>query len=276
MNTNQQKSNWILDALLFAGFLVTFALDWTGLPMHQWIGLFGGLLAASHLVLHWKWVSAVTRRFFGKTSVQARGYYLLDAAITTGFSLILMTGLVISTWLSLNLANYAVWANVHATASITTLILIVLKIGLHSRWIVSVARRSIFPPASQPAPVLRTSQTLRQVAASVADSEALPRRDFLRLMGSVGVVSLIAVSFPLLGSEKSQATTTASTEGNESASVIASDVTASTSRSSASSSTTTASSSCTAQCNRHCSFPGRCRRYRDTNGNNLCDFGECV
>lgn len=52
MKTNKQKTNWILDTLLFAGFLITFALDWTGLPMHQWMGTFGGLLATYHLIRH--------------------------------------------------------------------------------------------------------------------------------------------------------------------------------------------------------------------------------
>jgi hypothetical protein len=34
--------------------------------------------------------------------------------------------------------------------------------------------------------------------------------------------------------------------------------------------------SCVVQCGRRCSFPGHCRRYTDTNGNNRCDLGECA
>jgi FtsZ-interacting cell division protein ZipA len=33
---------------------------------------------------------------------------------------------------------------------------------------------------------------------------------------------------------------------------------------------------CTVRCNKGCSFPGRCRRYRDTNNNDRCDLGECL
>jgi hypothetical protein len=62
--------------------------------MYQWIGVFGGLLATYHLSLHWDWVTAVTKRFFAKTSVRTRIYYLLDATILTGFYLIVMTGQV--------------------------------------------------------------------------------------------------------------------------------------------------------------------------------------
>jgi hypothetical protein len=37
-----------------------------------------------------------------------------------------------------------------------------------------------------------------------------------------------------------------------------------------------ASTSCRVRCDRRCSYPGHCHRYRDTNGNNLCDEGECT
>ena len=34
--------------------------------------------------------------------------------------------------------------------------------------------------------------------------------------------------------------------------------------------------SCQVRCRRSCSFPGKCRRYTDDNGNGCCDLGECV
>jgi hypothetical protein len=37
----------------------------------------------------------------------------------------------------------------------------------------------------------------------------------------------------------------------------------------------TASGSCSLQCGKHCSYPGHCRRYTDSDGDNFCDFGEC-
>lgn len=109
------------------GFLVSFAMDWTDLSLHQWIGIFGGLLAIYHLVIHWDWVTAVTMRFFRKTSGQARTYYLLVASIMLGFYLILVTGIVISTWLNLALTNYSAWVDFHVTTFIMSLCLVVLR-----------------------------------------------------------------------------------------------------------------------------------------------------
>jgi hypothetical protein len=273
MKTNRQKTNWILDALLFTGFLVSFSLDLTGLPVHQWIGVFCGLLAVFHLVIHRDWAAAVTRRFFKKTSCQARTYYLLDAAIMLGFSLIVMTGTVISTWLNLALTNYAAWVDFHVTTAIVTLLLVVLKIGLHWRWIVRVATQPIFRPAAQPAARLKPSP----VPATVPG--AMTRGDFLRLMGIVGAASLAALSFTLNDDQGAQAAHTI--PSNESitaagATPAAASGTTGVSQPYSSPDTSTTTTSCSVRCNKGCSFPGDCRRYQDSNGNALCDFGECI
>ena len=81
----KQKTNWIIDAALFAGFLMAFFLDWTGLEWHQWLGITLGGMALYHLVIHWRWVTAVLSRFRGRTRSQNRLYFLLDGSILTGF-----------------------------------------------------------------------------------------------------------------------------------------------------------------------------------------------
>jgi len=263
MKTKRPKSNWILDALLFAGLIISFAMDWTGLPMHQWIGVFGGLLASYHLILHWDWVTAVTMCFLGRTSGQARIYYLLDAAILVGFYLIVASGIIISTWLNLTLVNYSSLVDFHVTTSIMALILVVLKISLHWRWIVRVARHHIFRPVPQSAQGLK-APALRSAAAPAVGSGAINRRDFLKLMGTVGVASLAAITFTLNGDDEAQSAT--SNGENVSASETYS----------SSNATEADTTSCTVQCNKRCSFPGNCHRYQDTNGNNRCDFGECA
>ncbi len=296
MKTNRQKSNWILDALLFTGFLVSFALDWTGLPMHQWVGIFGGLLAVYHLVIHWDWVAAVTLRLFGKTSGQARTYYLLDALVLLGFYVILVSGLLISTWLDLTLTNYAMVKDFHVIASIVTLVLVVLKIGLHWRWIVNVARQHVFRPVVKPVPA----------AVRTPVPGAMTRADFLKLMCIVGAASLVAVTFTLNDNVEAQAsaasvdtttsgtsdTTTTSTNttttqevvptatvqptATETVTVSVPTATATTQSVTQVQTYTSQTTACIVRCNKHCSYPGHCRKYQDTNGNNLCDLGECM
>jgi hypothetical protein len=42
----KQKTYWWVDMVLFGGFLVAFFLSLTGVDLHQWIGVFGVLLAS--------------------------------------------------------------------------------------------------------------------------------------------------------------------------------------------------------------------------------------
>ena len=101
-------------------------MDITGLALHQWLGIIAGVVAAVHLLTHWKWVATVTDRFFGNTSIRARLYYLMDAVILAGFGTMILTGIVISTWLNLALTAYATWKMIHIGSSIFT-----LAIGAH-------------------------------------------------------------------------------------------------------------------------------------------------
>jgi hypothetical protein len=257
MNTGQ-KTKWWVDAALFSGFIIAFFLDLTGTGLHQWIGIAGVALAAYHLVTHWSWVRAVSQRFFGRTSGRARLYYLIDAAIFVGFAAIVSTGLVISTWLSLSLTNYAAWLAVHIASSITTLLLVLLKLGLHWRWIAIATRNSLSQPAvaqRRPIPVQQSVGVKR-----------VSRREFMEVMGVTGVASLFALTGATSGLKNLQsAAETASAQTVTSSSTLNS--------TSANSST---SSACVVRCNRGCSYPGHCGRYTDANNNNRCDFGECM
>jgi hypothetical protein len=68
---------------------------------------------------------------------------VIDASLMFGFAAILVTGLVISSWLALPLENYAAWRDAHVAASIITLLVVGGKIGLHWRWIVNTAQRFV-------------------------------------------------------------------------------------------------------------------------------------
>lgn len=304
MNANKQLSKWMIDAGLWIGFVIAFFLDLTGIDIHQWLGIALAGLAGYHLITHWSWVKAVTARFLGQTSPQARLYYLIDAGVLLGFGLITVTGLIISTWLDLALDNYAVWKDVHVFSSIATLLLVVVKIGLHWRWIVNVARQAL--QGVKPAP--RLPGTAQPVAAT------LNRRHFLSLMGMVGLASWAAIHTAVSEETGVKAESlaedadftqeelvvipvaTATPLPNKGSAQSAAPVTPAPTQSTAKATATTASKStqvtptaiptqaaaavpktaCTVRCNKRCVYPGRCRRYVDKNNNKKCDLGECI
>ena len=253
----KQKTNWWIDIVLFAGFITTYFLDLTGVAAHQWIGIFCGILAATHLFLHFDWVGAVSKRFFGKTSGQARIYYSLDALLLSGFVLIGVTGLVISTWLNLSLSNYSAWLYIHITISIITLVTVLLKLAFHWRWIVHTTRKIWAEPVMVPA---------KNAAVSPAkvSSGHMGRREFLQVMGIVGAVSFLALANASRGLAETVATSEVSTTADFDAQTVSNP------------STSSSSSNCTVRCRKACSYPGHCHRYVDTNDNGRCDLGECT
>jgi hypothetical protein len=314
-NTSQFPK-WLVDVALFALFIATFFLDLTGLDLHQWIGIAAGALTAYHLITHWSWVSAVTRRFAGQTSNRSRLYYVTDAALALGLAGIIATGVAMSTWFNLPLDDYESWRVVHVAASIGTLVVTVIKIALHWRWIVTVAKNARL--AARPAAPRRAQKpALAMATVRPAGPARLSRRSFLGVMGTVGVASAFALSNawrslePVQAEETTQAAQAATTEPATTtviastqlqAATLPATSTASTAAQAQPAATATtaatvtiipataiptatavptqaaqvATTTCTVLCNKGCAYPGRCRKYVDSNGNGLCDRGECL
>lgn len=254
--------------LMFLGFLVAFFLSFTGVELHQWIGIFGGLMAAYHLLAHWDWVDAVSKKILSTASGIIRLKFWVDGSLLAGFILILGTGLVISTWLNIQLSNYNSWLMIHILVSISTLLALLVKLGLHWRWI-SKTTKDIFSQ-SVLSPV--TPMNLQPVLAKRGSME---RRDFLKVMGVVAGGSLIALmsatkSLAALQTGEAVTVSQSETSNTDQWFFTNSGVPQSDGMDSGT------NGSCSIQCGKRCSYPGHCRRYTDSNNNNRCDFGECA
>jgi hypothetical protein len=277
-----QQTNWWLDAVLFAAFLSTFFLTITGVEIHQWIGIGIGLMLMIHLVMHINWVGTVITRFFGKCSASARVNLVMDIALMGGFAMIIFTGLIISTWLNLAFIDYSAWWTVHVISAVTTLFALLVKLFLHRKWIVNVAETRVFGRNVIPQPA----------AIPVPAASRVNRREFLKMSALLGAGAFVGASQihnvleRAVVSKAAAAATTATVQSqpvdqNVSLSVsnpTAVPATAPTAIPTAvpTQAVAAASQSCTVLCPRGCSFPGRCRKYVDANGNGKCDRGECL
>lgn len=289
--TNRKITNWWVDILLLIGFLLMFKLEFTGLAFHEWAGLAVGAAALFHILLHSKWIRSVSERFFGKLPGRVRLYFVVDALLLLGFFTILFTGLVISDLLNLPLDNYFAWRSVHVVGSFITLIALALKLALHWQWIVNTARRCVFKFAPDEAVCSREVQAVD-----------VKRREFLRFVG-ISSAALVLTAGGLIkknasgsgaGEEltagdalsldptASAAPTSAGTVQVEAPTAVAPTAQAELDSPTAVPATATsvpvvptaAANSGTVRCTRGCSYPGHCRRYTDSNGNNRCDLSE--
>lgn len=285
MKTRNTVKN-IVTLLLFASFLLTYFLDLTGLALHQWLGIAAAAMVLLHLLMHWGWVKAVTARFFSKTSLQARSYYLLDILLFGGLSVITLTGLIISPWFNLAVATYATWRQIHVAASVVSMASLVLKLALHWKYIAS---------AFKPARAHR--QIGQRPALSVTRNDnpkLVSRREALRVIGAVSVVGVVGIlkaasalrvvetavlPQPALDTQTLQpANSTLSQSATVAPTATVQDSTAARLPQTelADQPASQSSSDCIVRCPRGCSYPGRCGRYTDANNNQRCDLGECL
>jgi hypothetical protein len=263
----KSKTYWWIDMTLFAGFLLAFFMSFTGIVLHQWIGIFGGLLAIIHMILHWDWVNAVNQRFFSKTNWIVRFKFLTDGALLVGFVLMTISGLLLSSWLNLTLNHYDQLLSFHIILSIVSLLLLLAKLGMHWKWIIKTTRNVISPlnTTNNPAHILKPTTSV---------SRSTQRRDFLRLLGVVGVGSVLAlISATNSLAELNTSDPTSECLGVENSALSSDSITG---YPQSASSYSSEGSICSIQCGRSCSYPGHCRRYIDSDGDGLCDYGECA
>ncbi len=316
MKKQTNKTNWWIDLILFIGFILAFLLEITGLSLHQWGGLFICILAVYHLLRHWKWVVNILKRINLRNTGSQRIRFFIDLLLLFGFEIILLTGLLISSWFDLPLNNYLLLRNIHVIASISALVLLFVKIAVHVQWINSTAQKLFYPSSKYSLPQ-KTGET-----ALLAYSKE--RREALRLMGTVGIASFAAM---LIGGSKTlqslleedqvvdaqtvstTASTPTSTPGNtpsataaptssteladpqihnkrrnrgqsESTSTptpgAAQDYSSPQLTATPTPTSTPGASDCIIRCSKGCAYPGSCRRYIDENMNGLCDLGECL
>jgi len=112
-------------------------------------------------------------------------------------------------------------------------------------------------------------------AQPTGSAPKMARRQFLSWMGLVGAAAVVAAC-------TNQGTTgtivgSASSTQETSTEALPTAVAQPTPTAAASTQTGTSfSSSCVQRCPGGCSYPGRCKRYTDANGNGRCDLGECI
>ncbi|HAF61672.1 MAG TPA: hypothetical protein DCK95_05045 [Anaerolineaceae bacterium] len=313
MKKQTNKTNWWIDAILFIGFVLAFWLDLTGLSLHQWGGLFLCILALYHLLRHWKWVLNMLQRFFAPKMGGQRVRFLLDFLLMCALEFILLTGLLISSWFDLPLENYLLVRDIHVISSIFSLVLLVVKIALHARWITNTSS-NIFPRKTLP-------KSTGVFPEGISEKQQMERRQVLRLMGTVGVASFAAIlvggsnTFRSILSEQRSAAKTTPTEGTDIPTEQATATQTPTEPTTAqleepqvhtsqrrkrgqevstvtstptqgatpqatqtipSATSTSSPANCVVRCPKGCAYPGSCRRYVDANFNNLCDLGECL
>jgi len=147
---NRNKTNLIVDSAIFLAFLVAMAPHFSGMAVHEWLGITFGAAITTHLLLHWQWIVEVPKRFFSKAHWSARINYMLNALLFIDITLIIFSGLIISQvalpLVGIQLAQSGIWRGLHGTVANLFMVLVGLHIALHWQWIVNMFKRFVLTP----------------------------------------------------------------------------------------------------------------------------------
>jgi hypothetical protein len=153
---NSTKTNFGLDALLLAAFLIATAPRLSGIPIHEWLSIAFGAAIVIHLLLHWQWVAATLRRFFRRMNSRQRINFVLNTLLFIDIVILLFTGLVISRValpaLGIDTVRGGIWRPLHSLSSDIAVFIIGLHVALHWQWIWSAIKRYFIQPITRRLP----------------------------------------------------------------------------------------------------------------------------
>jgi hypothetical protein len=136
--------NLFLDAGLIVAFLADQAVGFTGLPVHEWLGIVLGVALVVHVLLHADWIARTTRRLL---TVPRRRQLLalVDATLFAAMVLAVVSGIEISRHALPGIGHRdRFWRWLHTESARATVLLVAVHVALGWDWlvkVVTVARR---------------------------------------------------------------------------------------------------------------------------------------
>ncbi|MEZ4679403.1 MAG: DUF4405 domain-containing protein [Caldilineaceae bacterium] len=147
--TETMKNLWV-DIALFLMFIIDMNTHFTGIPIHEWLGIvFGGALVY-HLLLHWSWISSTTRKVFRKLPTIQRIRYVVDLLFFVVMVIVVASGIWISRAalpaIGLALAPSRFWSGLHHVTSELVIFLVGLHVALSWSWLTKAWQRCVWTP----------------------------------------------------------------------------------------------------------------------------------
>jgi len=89
------KTTFGLDAALMGSVCALQTVRFTGLVIHEWLGLAMIAMIFAHLLFSWSWIASLSRRLFVQ-SARSRINYLLNLSLFAAVTAVIFSGILIS------------------------------------------------------------------------------------------------------------------------------------------------------------------------------------
>jgi hypothetical protein len=143
-----------LDTTLLVAFTLDYSFRFTGLTVHEWIGIGLGFALIVHVTLHWDWVLRTTRKLLGRYAGREKLRWAVDLLLIGAMTLCIGSGILISRSalraLGLDTVRDPFWTGLHTTSADVCVLLVGVHVALSWRWVDAVARRLVGPRTRVP------------------------------------------------------------------------------------------------------------------------------
>lgn len=140
--------NLAIDLALVVSFLVAYNLRFSGLTIHEWLGIAMGAVLVVHALLHGDWVVATARRL-GRRLLTAQGArFVLGVLMLVDMTVLVATGILISRSAVPGLfgSRDPFWRWLHVESARWAIYLVAAHFALGLRYLLNVVRRRIVDP----------------------------------------------------------------------------------------------------------------------------------
>lgn len=137
-----------IDALLFAAFVAAYYPLKTGLAVHEWLCLIVIIPSFVHLVVNWDWAQRVATSLLGRLRSATRLNFAVDSLLLLSVVTVMLSGFVVSRviggLLGYQASLFPIWHRVHSLSAEATIVLALVHLGLHWRWVARVLKTRVF------------------------------------------------------------------------------------------------------------------------------------
>lgn len=125
-----------IDAVGLAAYALAALPGFTGVPVHEWLGVGVFVVFLVHGAAHGAWVAGTIRPAGARVSPGRLGNFALDCALLLAFMTVTVSGLGVSGTVlhafGLYVDGYFVWAPLHAIAAKVLLALLLVHVAVHA------------------------------------------------------------------------------------------------------------------------------------------------
>jgi hypothetical protein len=142
------KVTFWLDVTLVVSICGLQTVRFTGIVLHEWLGLAIVGMVFAHLLFAWSWIASQSRRFFTLQSIRARINYLLNLSLFAAVTAVIFSGILISQKAIPTLTGTKAapdmdwrWDTLHNQFSAVVLMLVGFHLAINWEWVLAAGQK---------------------------------------------------------------------------------------------------------------------------------------